>query len=71
MPMPILILTFIAAQIAAAAALSLRVESLTVMRPSALSANTLSIGEIVALRIRNVVFSARRVQQIYARITSG
>jgi len=72
-PMSILVLAFIAAQ-AAAAALSLRAESLAVTRPSALSASTLSAACLSVrslLRIRNVVFPARRVQRIYTLVTSG
>jgi len=70
--MSILVLAFIAAQ-TAAAVFSLRAESLAVTRSSAFGeylVRRVSIGEMVALRIRNVVFSARRVQQIYA-LTSG
>ena len=68
-----ILVSFIAAQTAAAATLSLRAESFAVTRPSALSASTLSAAflSIIAVRIRNVVFSARRVQRIYARVTSG
>ena len=52
MPMLILVLAFIAAQTAAAAALSLRAESLAVTRPSALSASTLSA---VCLSVRSLL----------------
>ena len=73
MLMPILVLAFIAAE-TAAAVFSLRAESLAVTRSSAFGeylVRRVSIGESVAPRIRNVVLSARRVQWIYAFVTSG
>jgi len=65
----VLVVAFIAAQTAAMAALSLRAEFLAMTRTSALSASTLSAACLSVrslLRIRNVVFSACRVQRIYA-----
>jgi len=52
MPISILVLAFIAAQTAAAAALSLRAESLAVTRPSTLSVSTLSA---VCLSVRSLL----------------
>ena len=65
MPMPILVLTFIAVQTAAEAAFSLRAESLAVTRPRALSAST-SFAACLSL-LREYVMSCSRLANLRPR----